>query len=159
MAVYLQITGVQGNATNVNYKNWIAVEHISWYVSNDVGSDLGSMTSRQGGGSISNTDVMVQKKFDNATVPLMKLLFAGKNLDSVKIAVTQSASDTGQAYLLYTLSNVILSSWNISAGGGDPMDSFSLNFTKIELTAQPTSEDNSFTQVVGGYDFKEVKPL
>ena len=41
-------------------------------------------------------------------------------------------------FITYTLSNVVLSSVSVSGGGGKPVETMSLNFTKIkwELTTQ-----------------------
>jgi len=160
MPIYMQLGGVKGNVTNVNYQNWIEIKSIHWGVTVAVATTVGAGTSRLSSGKITPMDVSMHKEFDSASVPLLKLAFAGKSIPQALIAVTRTASNTATAYLTFTLSNVIISSFQTSGTDSSealPMDSITLNFSKIELASSPTDAANNVTgNIVGSYDFVQA---
>jgi type VI secretion system secreted protein Hcp len=160
MAIYLQIGGITGTATDSVYTGWIVLQSIHWGIHVDVATTVGASGNRLSAGKITPSDVSIQKEFDGASVPLLNLAFAGSNQPTAVIAVTQQASNTGEKYLEYTLTNVIISSFSQGAGAsGTPTDSFTLNFTKCNIIASPTGTDGTPVQTVGGYDFATATQL
>lgn len=82
-------------------------------------------------------------KFVDASTPLLnQYCCAGKDIAEVKITIGRNASDdSGKIvpYIVYTLTNALISNVSVSGGsGGKPVETLSLNFTKIkwELTTQ-----------------------
>lgn len=160
MAIYMKLGGVPGNSTHKNYPQWITLASIHWGLHVDVQTTVGASGNRLSAGKITPSDVSFQKGFDIASVPLMKLAFAGNAIDQATIAITQQASDSGEAYLTYTLFDVIISSFQVAAAdSGSPLDSISLNFAKLEVKANPTDEKGKPQQSVGGYDFTMANPI
>ncbi|WP_309644002.1 type VI secretion system tube protein Hcp [Phenylobacterium sp.] len=157
MAIYLDIAGIKGKSGHDNYKDWIVVQSMHWGVENDAKTTVGVAGSRMPAGKITPHDVSMMKEMDQSTVPLMKLVFAGTNQAKARIVVTQS-TDSGDAYLEYTLTNAIVSSFQTSANSeGLPIENFAINFTKVEVKANPTSATGGSQQVVGEYDFEKAK--
>jgi type VI secretion system secreted protein Hcp len=161
MAIYMQVNGVTGTATDNIYPNWIVLQSIHWGIHVDVSATVGSSGSRLSAGKITPSDVSIQKDFDTASVPLLKLAFGGTTQTSpVVIVVTQQATDVGTTYLKYTLTNVIVSSFSQGGGSsGSPSDTFTLNFTQIEIAASPTDSAGNPIQSVGGYNFQTATNL
>ncbi len=82
------------------------------------------------------------KFIDTSTPTLNEYCCSGKPIAEAKITLGRNAAEgSGQVlpFIVYTLSNVVLSNVSVSGGtGGKPVETLSLNFTKIkwELTAQ-----------------------
>jgi len=82
------------------------------------------------------------KFIDGATPTLNEYCCAGKGIPSAIISVGRNSGvEDGIAMplIVYTLSNVVISNVSVSGGaGGKPVETLSLNFTKIkwELTSQ-----------------------
>jgi len=82
------------------------------------------------------------KFVDGATPTLNEYCCAGKGIPEAIISVGRNSGvDDGIAMplIVYTLSNVVISNVSVSGGaGGKPVETLSLNFTKIkwELTSQ-----------------------
>ena len=87
-------------------------------------------------GSAARTNVssiQIMKKTDKASVNLLQVCTTGKHIPKATITVRKAGEKT--PYLKITLTNVLVSSYQLdSAGGGGakPNESLSLNFTKIE---------------------------
>ncbi len=157
MAIYLDIGGIKGKSTHSKYDKWIPVDSLHWGVENDAHTTVGVAASRMGAGKVTPHDVSMSKEMDQSSVPLMKLVFAGTNQSTARIVVTQS-TDTGDAYLEYTLTNAIVSSFQTAASSeGVPTENFSINFTKIEVKANPTDATGTAQQTVGSYDFEKAR--
>lgn len=160
MAIYLKLDGVDGNATHHVYQNWITLQNFHWGMDVDVSTTVGDATNRMGAGKITPSDVTAHKEFDKASVPLLKLAFAGLPKESCEIVVTQQASDVGEAYLRYKLFKVFISSFVVGASdNGSPQDTFTINFEKMEVTATTVDDSNNPSPLRGGYDFKSGKQL
>jgi type VI protein secretion system component Hcp len=160
MSIYMQVGAVPGTATDTTYPGWIVLQSIQWGLSVDVSTTVGASGNRLSAGKITPSDVHVVKEFDTASVPLMKLAFAGTNTPTATIVVTQQATDDGEAYLQYTLSDVIISSFQVSASdSGKTTDVISINFSKIEIKANPTDETGTKQPSIGGYDFAKANPM
>ena len=160
MAIYMKLGAVPGTATDSTYPGWIVLQSIQWGLSVDVSTTVGASGNRVSAGKITPSDVHIVKEFDTASVPLMKLAFGGTNTPTATIVVTQQATDDGEAYLQYTLSEVIISSFQVSASdSGKPTDIISLNFAKVEIKASPTDESGNKQPSIGGYDFAKANPL
>ena len=113
-----------------------------------------------GAGKITPEVVSITKEFDTASVPLMKLAFAGTTTPTATIVITQEATDTGDAYLQYTLSDVIIQSFHVSANDSSkPQDIFSMNIGKVEIKASPTDETGAVQPSIGGYNFATAVPM
>lgn len=157
MAIYLDIGGIKGKSTHQTYKGWIPVQNMHWGVENNAQTTVGVAGSRMPAGKITPHDVSFSKEMDQSSVPLMKLVFAGTNQTTARVVVTQS-TDAGEAYLEYTLTNAIVSSFQTAANNeGLPIENFSINFTKIEVKAKPTDATGVAQQIVGSYDFQTAR--
>jgi hypothetical protein len=90
-------------------------------------------TSGSGGGAgkVSLHDISITKKVDKSSPSLFRYCANGKHLPQVSIQMRKA----GKTYLKYILSSVLVSSYQTGGSGhaGQPTESLSLNFTKIEI--------------------------
>jgi type VI secretion system secreted protein Hcp len=86
-----------------------------------------------GGGSGKQAvhDIQITKSVDKASPLLFKACASGQHFKKVTLSLRKAGGT--QPYLTITMSNVLISSYQQSNGGGKPTESVSLNFTKIEF--------------------------
>jgi type VI secretion system Hcp family effector len=130
-AYYLKIDGVKGESTDANHKDEIELASFSHGVSQPasaVASTSGGLTS----GRCNHADLSVAKSVDVASPTLNQLCCTGKHLSKVELVCERADGDKRVPYLKITLSDVIVSSVQISGGGEVPMESVTFNYGKIE---------------------------
>jgi type VI secretion system secreted protein Hcp len=73
------------------------------------------------------------KSMDKASSELFAQAIFGKSLGTATVEFVQTSGDGSkpQVYLIYKLSEAIVSSYSVSSGGDRPNESISINFTKI----------------------------
>lgn len=148
---------VEGESTDSKHKGEIELESWSFGLSN-----ASSMLQGGGGGSGKATpsDFSATKKLDKSTPRLSQAVAMGDHFKSAIITL-RKAGGTQQEYLTITLSDVFISSYQAggSNGGGLPMETFSLNYSKIVQEYKEQKADGSLGGAVKlGYDFaKQVK--
>ena len=85
-----------------------------------------------GAGKVSVHDLSITKEVDKASPKLSLACATGTHFKKVTITLRKA----GKTYLTYNLTDVLISSVQVSGSGGGqavPLESISLNFTKIAL--------------------------
>ena len=152
---FLNIEGIQGEATDQNHLGWIEISSFSWGVSNP-----GSNSAGGGGGSGKSSfqDLHCESRTSKASPNLMLACAIGKHIGSAVLSVSNPAAPTGSVseFMKLTLEDCLISSYqNAGAEQGDdrPLDAFSLNFVKIDFmfTVPTTGEvvESSFSPTPG----------
>jgi type VI secretion system secreted protein Hcp len=74
-----------------------------------------------------------------------KLFIAAVNGTTIPSATIDfvTAAQPIQPYLQYELENVLISGYSVSSSGDRPMESLSLNFTKIGFSYRPMRDDGT----------------
>lgn len=116
------------------HDKWIDVESWSWGASQAAGHGGGG-----GAGKVSVHDISVTKSTDKSTPKLAEAAVKGKVFSGApaRSQATQTMTHNGQQYYEVKLQDVMVSSFQTSSssptsGGDRPMESLSLNFTKIK---------------------------
>lgn len=159
MPVYLKLGALKGAVTAGPYKDWIEIEAYSWGFSVAVQTTVGAAGNRLSSGKVTPGDLHLVKRQDDTTTPFMLQALQGKNNETATLAVTVQASDSGESkYIEYVLKNVICSSFSTagSAGGGEPNENITLNFSQVEFNQFLKDEANNERAVRGGYDFTKA---
>ncbi|NHN76985.1 type VI secretion system tube protein Hcp [Azotobacter chroococcum] len=131
---------IKGDSQIEGYTDKIELMSYSHNVAMQVTNDVSNTERTSGKPHIG--EFTVTKFVDTSTPSLNEYCCAGKAIPEVKITVGRnSAESNGQIlpFIVYTLNNTVLSNVSVSGGaGGKPVETLSLNFTKIkwELTAQ-----------------------
>jgi type VI secretion system secreted protein Hcp len=89
-------------------------------------------------GRVSVSDLTITKQTDKYSVPLVNQAIRGEGNGSAILYFTK-LNDAGKGvnYIELDLSNVLISSYSLGAGGSEtPSESYSLNFTAITMKTQ-----------------------
>jgi type VI secretion system secreted protein Hcp len=142
MAIYMQYKGIDGDATQSGFKNWIRIDSFQFGVGRPITTHTGAALNRDAH-EPSISEITVTKQVDKASGPMLQSVCTDKKGQDCKIAFV-SQGDPGEQYLQYTLTNTLISGLSVHSNGSDrPNESVSLNFTKLEIEVKPLSTDNS----------------
>ena len=81
--------------------------------------------------------------FDSSSNDLALAAAKGKSMDEVTITFRKDTGEDQMDYLVYTLKDVLISSYSMSSGGETPMESLSLNYTNIKGVYVKQADDHS----------------
>ncbi|MBB5190654.1 type VI secretion system secreted protein Hcp [Silvimonas terrae] len=144
---------IKGDCKIEGYADKIEIMSYSHNVAMQVTNDVSNTERTSGKPHIG--EFTLTKFVDASTPTLNEYCCAGKNIVTAIITVGRNAADQDGKilpFITYTLTNVILSNISVSGGaGGKPVETLSLNFTKIkwDLTSQKddgTKEGAAATQ-------------
>lgn len=130
--VFLKIEDIPGEAKAKGFEDTIEVDSFSWGATQ-------SYTVLETGGSAQChlQDVSCTKTVDKAS-PLLQLhCFQAITIPTAEIFVTKMISNAPVENMRYTLSDVVVSSYQIGVGGDSAIESFSLNFGRIVVAYTP----------------------
>jgi type VI secretion system secreted protein Hcp len=133
MPIYMKYDGIDGSVTATGHEKWIELDSCQSGAHRNVTSPSGRGTNREAAAP-TVTEVVCTKTQDDASTSLFKASLWGEG-KKVKIDFCKTDKDKVEPYLQLELENTLISSYSISAHGGDghsrPTESLSLNFTKI----------------------------
>lgn len=159
MAIYIKYEGIKGNATG-DYAEHIAVTSMSFGVNRAVSMVPGDMGERERS-TPSLSEISITKVTDSSTAPLFKSAVGGSEGKKVEIKFARTGKDKLEEYMVYVLSDCIVSGYSISAfDEGKAEENISLSYSKIEIsyTGADASNKSSGPQR-GGYDLVNAKVL
>jgi len=141
--ILLKLTDVPGESKKTGHENEIDVMSVSWSASNSTQSAYGG--GGGGSGNVNFTDVSITKMTDASSHLLQLRCFNGKPMDEAKLTFRKQGGEQ-EEYLIATLTNVYVSSYSIShGGGGDPMESVSLSFDKYKFAYKQQQDDGTLS--------------
>ena len=134
--VLLDITAIPGESTLQGYSNLIQLQSFNHGIAQAINRDPSNTTRTLGRPDVA--EISVTKVTDSSTTGLIQACLTGQQLNQVLLHVLRvSASEATTSHSLmmtYTLQNTLISSHSISGGGNDtPFESFTLNFTKVQV--------------------------
>ena len=174
---FLKIEGIAGGSTDDAHKDELEVVSFSWGLSN---SSTMAHGSGGGEGKASFHDLSFVHSVDKASPVLMQSCANGQHLKEATLVVRKSSSEgKGQEFLKITLSDVLVSSYQVSAqdtiGGGDlslaaalatsdgtssavgdasaPLDAVSLAYGSAKFVEGPHQHINVRPEAAGGLSF------
>jgi type VI secretion system secreted protein Hcp len=152
-----------GDATEKGHKKWVKCGSLSLSTNRVVDSTSGHVADRvKDNGRVS--ELTLTKDMDTASMNLFKSTCNGHG-ENMEIHVTRPGSADDKAeivYLKYILENALVTSYAFHSAGTRPMETLTLNFTKITMTHVPqnagttpgsnntVSHDNTETTAKGG---------
>ena len=157
---FLKFDGIKGESTDDKHKDWIEVLSFNWGVS----QQASATASSSGGGGVQRADfqdLSIVKLMDSASPLLMKACAGGDHIDEVTLELCRAGGEK-LLYMEYKLSNVIIGSVNIGGGGGgEPTESITLNYGKIQqtYTKQARKGGGGAGNVEAGWNLQENKPV
>ena len=135
MAAYIKFDGVDGEALDKDHSKWSDLLSFSQGLHQPGGGATGATRRR---GDVILDDINCTKELDKSSPKIAESVCKGKVFPKVEIDLTASYTDAGRVtYYRYELTNVQVTSYNISGGGQSedvPVEDFSLNFEEIKVT-------------------------
>jgi type VI secretion system secreted protein Hcp len=160
ISMYLKIEGVPGECSIEDYKEQIQLESFAHSVSQQA-----SVTTAVNGavsGQAMHSDFNVVKMLDKSSPVLSQKCSVGEIIPSVTLTLVRAAgTDKTVPYMIYTMTNVIVS--NISVAGSKSSDwtteSVSFNYEKInwEYTQQKRKDGSGGGKTTGSWNAKTGK--
>lgn len=156
MPIYLQIDGIEGDATHEAHKNWTDISSLSWGVQRQMNTLAGASQNREGT-EPSVGQVTLTKISDRSTPKLITEAATGRTGKTAKIHLVTTGSP-GDTYLDFILTNVLIAGYSIESGGDRPVETITLDFTKIQTRYTPSDSTNtSQGPVISSYDVATSK--
>lgn len=139
--IILEIPGVKGNCQIDKYTGQIIVLSFQHGVHLPMQMDVAN-TERTAGRPVFS-EITLSKMSDMSTPVLYSACAQGKKLGDAKIHIGRNENGVFMSVIEYVLTNAMVSNISTAGGGGIPMDSFSLNFTKIKQTFTQQKSDST----------------
>lgn len=141
MSIYMQFDGIQGDATDTGFEQWITLDTFQWGIGRGITTPVGSAANREAS-QPSVSEITVTKQLDIASNPLFQNIVTDQGGKTVKISFTRTGSG-GDKFLEYTLTNTLISGYHITSSGDRPVESLSLNFTKVQIMVKMLDPSNN----------------
>jgi type VI secretion system secreted protein Hcp len=144
MPIYMKCDGVDGSVTAAGHEKWIELLSCQFGVNRHITSPSGRGTNREASVP-ALSEIVVTKHLDAASSGLFRASLWGDG-KKVKIDFCKTEKNAWEKYLEIEMENTLIASFNVSGHGGDsherPLESLSLNFTKITFNAVETDPKN-----------------
>jgi len=158
MALYMKYGDIKGPVTTDGFKDWIELNSFQWGATRHIGTAARGSTTREHS-EPHLSEITVTKLTDVASPKLFLDAVAGKLDNKVTISFTTTTKAKVETFLKYELENCGLSHYQMSSGGEDPMESLSLNYTKISETFTGHDPGISGSPETVGYDLTQMKTV
>jgi len=156
--MFLNIDGIEGESQDDKHKGEIDLESWSWGETNS-----GSFSHGGGGGvgKVNMNDFHFTAQINCATPKLAQSCATGEHIKKATLTCRKAGTDP-QPFLSICFSDVLVASYKTGGHGGSPVpiESFSLNFSKIEFEYKAQKADGTLGGAVKfGYDVKANKKI
>lgn len=132
--------GIKGESEQEEHVDEISASSIQW----GVGRGVSSYTSgNRETSSPSFSEMVFTKTFDISSNDIAKAAAMGISLSEVVVTLRKDTGEGGIDYLVYTLTDCLISGYSVSSGGTTPMESVSLNYVKIKSVYKKLATDHS----------------
>jgi type VI secretion system secreted protein Hcp len=153
---FLKIDGIEGESQDSKHKNEIEVQSWSW------GQSQTGTHAAGGGGGAGKVHMQDFHFVMNVNKATPKLVLACAGGDHIKKAVLtcRKAGTEQQEFLIFTFSDLLVSSYQTGGATELPTDQISLNYAKVELEYKEQKADGTLAGgVKAGWDLKANKKV
>src|SRR5262245_60441047 len=144
MPIYLKYEGIEGAVTAEGHKKWIELDSCQLGVHRSVTNATGRGANREAS-TPAVSEIVCTKQRDCSSTGLFKASLWGEG-KKCTIDFCKTDQNKFEVYMQLELENTLISSYNVSGHGGDnhsnPMESLSLNFTKITFVTTHQDDKN-----------------
>jgi type VI secretion system secreted protein Hcp len=156
MPIYLQLDGIQGDATQSAHTGWTDIKSLTWGVSRSMNTLAGASANREGS-EPSVGEVTLTKTSDRSSPKFLTEACTGNSGKTAKIHLVTSGNP-GNTYLELTLTNTLVSSYSVTSEGDRPEEQIVFNFTKVEMKYTPYDGSNQAqSPVISSYDLSTTQ--
>ena len=152
---FLKIDGIPGESLDDKHKDEIEVLSWSWGETNEPPPAAGGGAAS---GKVAMTDLHVSANLSRASTQLLLACASGKHIKSA-VLTGRKAGKAQAEFLTFSLSDVLVSGYQTGGSATEaPLDSISLNFSKIEVSYKQQKADGSLAKAIRvGWDRKANK--
>ena len=157
--IFCKIEGIKGESTDANHKD--EIEILSY--NHGVSQPTSAVASTSGGGTTArcnHTDLSIVKSMDLASPLLNQQCCQGKHIGEVKLTLRRMDGEKSIPYMVYTMTDAIISSVSVGGGGDDtPTETVTFNYAKIEweYTKQKRAGGAGGGNTSGSWDLSQNK--
>ena len=156
MPIYLQIDGIQGDATHEQHRKWMDIEAIHWNVSRNMKTAAGSASNREAS-EPTISEIVLTKVSDSSSTRLFQEACSGRTGKRAVIHLV-TTGNPGDTYIEYTLTNTLIANYSIDSNGDRPLETIRLNFTKMEVKYIPYNDMHQpQSPMIASYDLATTK--
>jgi len=145
---FLKLGTLKGESVVKGFEDQIQLLSWSWGM-----TQTGTTHTASGGGAgkVDVSDLQISKHVDAASPMLALACCKGTHYDTATLTM-RKAGGTALEYVTITLTDLIVTSYSVSEGGGGDLltDTFTLNFSKFKYSFQP--QDNKGAKKGGAID-------
>jgi type VI secretion system secreted protein Hcp len=154
---FLKIDGIQGESVDAKHKGEIDVLSWSWGETQETTAPHGG-GGGAGVGKVAMTDLHVSARISKASPKLLLACAAGTHIKDAVLS-GRKAGKGQQEFLTFSLSDVLVSGYQTGGATAEaPLDSISLNFSKIEVSYKEQTAKGSLGPAIKvGWDRKTNK--
>lgn len=156
MGIYMKFGSVKGDATHSDHKDWVELQSIQFGIGRSITMTVGAVQNREASHP-SISQITVTKPMDGSSYKFFEEACIGKDGQKCTIHLV---TNENQVFAEYEMENTLIAGYNISSGGDRPLETLSLNFTKILYKYSVMGADNkSSTKYTSGYDIATGKKV
>jgi type VI secretion system secreted protein Hcp len=133
-AIYMKLEGIPGDVTASGHENEIELLTVQFGVSQTGLREAGGKASAR---RSSLSTISIIKSLDKASPKLFLACATGQHIDSAVLTLAQPLNGALYEFLKITLTDVFISSYQVSSGGDLPTESVSFSYSKIEYKYFP----------------------
>ena len=137
-SIFMKVTDLEGSATAKGYEKQIGVLSMSHGL--NLSCYSGGGTEGRTSGVCNHTAISITKQMDKNSVKFNEWCCNAHLIKEIVITICRQEGDKMEPLVVYTLGDSLVSSYNVSAGGGNPTESITLNYARIgwDFTEQDT---------------------
>lgn len=129
MPIFMKYDGIDGDVSAAGHEKWIELQSCQFGVGRHITNPSGKGVDREASAP-ALSEITVTKVTDAASSNLFRASLFGEG-KTVKIDFCKTDKDALEPYLQLELENTLVSGYSVSSAGDRPMESLSLNYTKI----------------------------
>lgn len=158
VSMFLKLEGISGEATDQKHAGEIELLTWNWGAQNTGDMHMGG---GGGAGKVDIADIQLQKYVEKSSPMLMQFCCNGKHISEGVLTVCKSGGDNPIEYLVIKLTDVIITSVQVSGSEGDRLlETASISFAKFSMSYTPQKPDGTpDATVLTGWDVLENVPF
>lgn len=140
--MYLEIPGIEGESTVNRFEDQIVIDAFVFSAE----SPKSKVVSGRTRSTVQFSGMNIAKKTDAATNPMLQALTRNQRFDEMVLSLINTSGAQGAApYLVYTLSNVVISSYDVEGTLEDskPRESWILEYETLNAVYTKMERDGS----------------
>ncbi len=141
-SIFMKIDGIEGSATSEGFEKQIGLSSLNHGL--NVHCFAGGGQEGRTTGVANHRDISLTKVMDKNSVKFNQMCCNVKPIPEIVFTVTRQEGRNLESLITITIKKALISSYNVSAGGGgNPVESMTLNYTNIKWEFTEQKDDGT----------------